>query len=180
MIAAAKAHERRRFARQMRIDELAGGAVLQFQCFARFRLDQLDVDQSLGREMHPGLLGAFAPERGRDVADAHDLVDARAPGILQLLSETVFATARLAADDDAFHCAERDTFGGGGLGDVQRIRGRAGERLGLEALDRREEALGVADADRDMYRADRLERGERSPGDERTGSVGSDHAFARL
>src|SRR5581483_6521037 len=103
MVAAAKAQKRRRFAREMGIDELAGGAIAQFERFARVRIDELDVDQSVRGEMHARLLRALAPERGSDVADAHDLVDLGAPGTLELATEARFAAAGLAADDDALH-----------------------------------------------------------------------------
>src|SRR5689334_21563084 len=95
----------------MRVDQLSRGAILHAERLARVGVDQLDVDQPLGREMHARLLRALTPERRRDVADAHDLVDLGAPRALELAAKALFAAARLAADDDALHRGKGCTFG---------------------------------------------------------------------
>src|SRR3954467_2998322 len=164
----------------MGVDELSCLPVRKILANACVWIDQLDVDQTLGREVHPRLSGAFAPERGRDVADSHDFVDPRTKGALQLAAERVLAAAGLAADDDPLDWGEADAFGPRHLGDVQRVRRRAGERLRLQPLDRREELLGIADADRDMDRADRFECRERGPGDEWACAIGRHDTLAGL
>src|SRR6185436_4441727 len=119
----------------------------------------------------PRLLRTLAPERCGDVADAHDLVDHGVECTLQFGAERFLAAAGLAAHDDSPDRREAHSLRGGGLGNMQGVRRRAGERLGLKPLDRGEELVGVAHADRDVHRADRLEGGERGAGDERAGGA---------
>ena len=57
------------------------------------------MHQAAPAEMHAVLLVAFAPERDGDVADAHGLGDARAPGILEPGAEGRLAATGLAGDD---------------------------------------------------------------------------------
>ena len=56
--------------------------------------------------------------------------------------------------------------------------GRQHGGLGAKQVDRRDEPLGVAGADRDVAEADPVERGERGAGDERPGVVGRDDPLA--
>src|SRR5207237_8244379 len=117
-----------------RLDDTPPRTTPHLHRLAAVGIHQLAVDPFLGREMHPRLLRTLAPERCRDVADPHDLVDLGAPRALELATKAFLAAARLTADDDALYCAERDTLGRRDFGNMQRIRGRAGERLGRELL----------------------------------------------
>src|SRR5688500_11806972 len=77
MVAAAKAQQRRRLAREVRVHELAFGAVGELLWRTRVGIDELDVDELTGREVHTFPRRAFAPQRRRDVADSHDLENFR-------------------------------------------------------------------------------------------------------
>jgi hypothetical protein len=63
---------------------------------------------------------------------------------------------------------------------VGRVRRRQHGGLGLQLLDRLQQPLGVAGADRDMRQADAVEGGERGAGDERAGVVGRDDPLPGL
>src|SRR5690349_16378632 len=101
MVAAAEAQQWRSAMLQMSIDQLALGAVLDRLRCARFRIDQLEMDEAAAGEMHAGLRLAFAPERDRNVADAHGFGDLGAPGGLQPRAQRRLSPARLACDEDA-------------------------------------------------------------------------------
>src|SRR6266480_3914068 len=177
VIAAAKAQQRRGLAPEMSVDELAARPVFQFQRFFGVRVDELDVNDAFAGEVHAGLRFAFAPQRRRDVADSHDLVDARPEGRLQLAAEGFLPAARLPADDDSVEPGSRARKP---LGEIHGVRRGAGERLRRKLLQRREELLRVSHAYRDMRAADRLEGRQRRAGDEGPGAEGRDDALARL
>src|SRR5438067_2271679 len=79
---------------EVREDELAARAVAKLERLARLGLDQLDVDEPAGAEVHAVLLLALAEERRPDVADAHRLGDPCAPALLELGADRVPASAR--------------------------------------------------------------------------------------
>src|SRR5437763_11829524 len=85
---------------EVREDELAPRAVAKLDRLARLGVDQLDVDEPAGAEVHAVLLLALAEERRPDVADAHRLGDPRAPTLLELGAERGLAAAGLARDED--------------------------------------------------------------------------------
>src|SRR2546421_10538943 len=97
MIAAAKAKKRRRLAREVRVHELASGAIVQLDRLAALGVDQLDVDPFRRGEMHSRLGWAFAPQRRGDVPEAHDLVNLGGPCALERAGRALLRAARLAA-----------------------------------------------------------------------------------
>jgi len=135
------------------------------------------VNDAFAGEVHAGLRFAFAPQRRRDVADSHDLVNARPEGRFQLAAEGFLSAARLPADDDPVKAGSRARQL---LGEIHRVRRGAGKRLRRKLLQRGEELLGVSHAHRDMRAADRLEGRQRRAGDEGAGAEGRDDALARL
>ena len=120
---------------------------------------------------------ALAQERRADVADAHRLGDFRAPALLELRAERRLAAAGLAGDEDALDARARANRGS------RQIRGvRRGEHdgLGLQRLDRADQELRVAGADRDVHEPDPLERRKRRACDERAGVVRRDDPLSGL
>src|SRR3954470_2802724 len=182
VVARAEAQERRRAVAQVGQDELAFGAVLQGERVAGGGVDELGVDVVARAEVHAGLLLALAPERHADVADAHGLGHACAPAVLEPAPARRRAAARLARDEDAPDARRGEVHAAVGrpFDQVRRVRRRQHRRLGLEQLDRAQESLGVAGADRDVAEADALERGQRRARGERPGVVGRDDPLAGL
>ncbi len=180
MVAAPEAEERHGLLGEMRVDELALGAVGERHGRPGVGVDQLEMDQAAAAEMHAALLGAFAPQRGRDVADPHRLGDRRAPRFLELLPHRRLAAAGLAGDEQLRDARRAcvDAALARPLGEVERI-GR-GQRHGvrLEEPDRGHQPFGIAAADRDVRDAEETEGVEGDAGDERTGAIGGDQAVA--
>ena len=79
VVAGAEAQQRGGAVPQVREHELAGRAILELECGARLRVDQLGVHEPARAEVHAVLLLALAPERDADVADAHRLGDHSRP-----------------------------------------------------------------------------------------------------
>src|SRR4029078_6681501 len=101
MVAAPETEERRRLAIEMRVDHLTHGPIRHRHGSAGRWVDELKVYVSLAGEMHPLLLFALAPQRHRDVANAHRLRDLGVPGRLKPPTHCRLATARLAGDQNA-------------------------------------------------------------------------------
>ena len=163
VVAAAEAQERRRAVAEVGIDELALGAVLERQRGAGGRVDQLHMHQAPAGEVHAALRRALAPERDGDVADAHRLGEARAPGGLEPGAQVGLAAARLAGDEQAADArgGEVEALAGGALGEVQGEGGGQRQRVGPEQADRRQHPLAAAGADGDVAEAERGEGVER-------------------
>ena len=178
-VAAAEAQHRHRLADQRRVDELALGAVLERQRLVGLGVDQLDVDVRVAAEVHAGLLLALAPQRGRDVGDAHRLAHRGAERLLDRVPGRVLAAARLAGDREDAHAelARLEVALAAPVGEVERVGRRAAERLGAEALERLDQPLGVAAPDRDDRGADALPGVEHRARHERARVVGEDGAL---
>ena len=129
----------------------------------------------------PSCALALAPQRDADVADAHRLGHARAPARLERRAERRLAAAGLARHEHALDAggAQVDAALGRPLDEVGRVGRREHRGLGPQQLDRADEPLGVARADRDVAEADALERRERGARRERPRVVGGDDALAR-
>ena len=162
---------------EVREDELAFGSVVQLARLARLGIDELHVHEAVRAEVHPVLLLALAEERRADVADAHCLGHLRAPALLELGAEGRLAAARLSRDEDAPDARLAQVVA---LGQVRGIRRREDDCVGLQRLDRPDQALGVAGSDRDVHEPDALEGGERCAGDERARVVRGDDPLAGL
>ena len=93
------------------------------------RIDQLEMNEAAAAEMHARLVLALAPQRNRNVADAHRFGDARAPRRLELGAHRRFAAARFARDHQPPHAraGEIDAARARPFGQMQRI-GRASSR----------------------------------------------------
>ena len=165
VVAGTEAKERRRFVAEMGEHELAGRAVFEWQRGARFGIDQLGVYEAAGTEVHPVLRLALTPERDADVADPHRLGHRRAPALLEPGPERRLPAARLARDENALDArpAQVPPALGGPLDEIGRIRRGQHRGVGLQQLDRGDQALAVAGADRDVADADPVERLERAP-----------------
>ena len=180
VIPGAEAEERRRPVAQVGEDELSRRTVGQLDRLAGARVDQLRVDEAAGAEVHPVLGLAFAPQRDADVADPHRLGDLRSPAGLEAGPEGRLAAARLARHEHPLDArsAQVEPSSCGPLDDVGRVGRRQHGSLGAKAVDRGDEPLGVAGADRDVAQPDPVERGERGAGDEGPGVVGRDDPLA--
>ena len=165
VVARAEAKERRGAMPQVREDELAGRAVVQLDGGAGLGVDQLDVDEAAGSEMHAVLLLALAKERGADVTDAHRLGHPRAPGLLEPRAEVRLAAAGLARDEHALdaRAAKIERRVRRPFDRVRGVGGSQHRRLRPEQLDRPHQPLGVAGADRDVSQAEPVEGGKRCP-----------------
>src|SRR5205807_3925540 len=99
-VAAEKTDHWHRFAGEVRVDELAHGARLEFHRLARVRIDQLHPDVAAAAEVHALLLRALAEQRRRYVANPHNLGDGDAENRLDVIADLRNPAARLAAGDD--------------------------------------------------------------------------------
>ena len=171
MVARSEAEHRRGPVPEVRKNELARRAVLPCARLAGLRIDQLRIDELVRAEVHAGLLLAFAPKRRPDVADAHRLGDTGAPALLERR-----AHHRLARDE---HAPDARPAQVGELHQMLGIRRRRDDRCRVELLDREEHAFAVAEPDRMVLDADRVQRVERRAGDEGPGGVRREHAITR-
>ena len=180
VVAGAEAQQRRRAVDEMGQHEFALGPVGDRLRRAGLRIDQLDMDEAAAAEMHALLFLALAPEGNGDVADAHRLDDARAPGRFELGPHRRLTAAGLARHHHPFHARLDEVHAALArpFGEMQRIGGRQRHRGRFQKIDRRHQALGVPRADRDDTEAEALERVECRSSDERTGVVGRDDALA--
>ncbi len=130
--------------------------------------------------MHSRLGLAFAPERNRDVADAHRLGDAGAPSRLELGAHGRFAAARLPRHHQPPHAGAGQVHAALArpFRQVQGIGGRHRRDGRLQKIDRRHQALGVSRADGNVAEAQPVERAERGAGDEGACIVGRDDPLA--
>src|SRR3954468_11100444 len=101
VVARAEAQQWRGAVLEVAEHELALGAVVHGDGPLRGRVDQLGVDEAAGAEVHAVLVGALAPGRDADAADAQRLGDLRAPAALELRAECGLAAAGLAGHEDA-------------------------------------------------------------------------------
>jgi len=159
--------------------ELPRRAVLHGDARARVRLDQLGMNEAARPQVHPVLLFALTPQRHADVTNAHRLGRSRAPGLLEPGPEDGLAAARLARHEHALDARspQVDVVLGGRLDRVGGVGGCQHRGLRPEALDRLQQVLGVAAADRNVTQADAVEGRERGAGHERPGVVGRDDAL---
>ncbi len=180
VVAGAEAQQRRRAVDEMGQHELAFGAVDDRPRRAGLRIDQLEMDEAAAAKMHALLFLALAPEGNGNVADAHRLDDARAPGRFELGPHRRLPAAGLARHHHPFHARLGEVHAALArpFGEMQRIGRRQRHRGRLQKIDRRHQALGVPRADRDEAEAEALERVECRSGDERTSVVSRDDPLA--
>ena len=176
VVAGAEAQQRGGAVAEVGQHELAGGAVLHRHGLAGLGVDELGMDEAVGAQVHAVLLLALAPEADADVADPHRLGHARAPAGLELGAELRLSAAGLARDEDALDARAVEVA----LDEIGGVRRRRHHGLRPQQLDRLDQAVGVAGADRDVGEAEPVEGGERGAGHERAGVVGADDALAGL
>ncbi len=157
------------------------GAVRERERVAALGLDQLGMDEAARAEVHPVLLLALPPQRHADVPDPHRLGDAARPSRASSLARKAGSPppgSPATRTRSTLEPRQVDSSLGRRLDQVGGVgRGQAAAS-GREQLDRPEEALRVAGAERDVGEADPLERGERRACRERPRVVGGDDPLA--